>query len=104
MEYTSYERVLSALQHKEPDRIPFDLGATAVTAINMNALRNLKRYLSIPGEVTLWDKITQVAMTDKETSARLRVDVGRVGPNAPFNPNYAIDLDLVGDHYRLIDE
>ena len=104
MEYTSYERLLATLQHKEPDRIPFDLGATAVTAINVNALRNLKRYLGIPGEVTLWDKITQVAVTDKETSTRLQVDVGRVGPNAPSNPNYAIDLGLVGDHYRLIDE
>jgi uroporphyrinogen decarboxylase len=104
MEYTSYERVLSALQHKEPDRVPFDLGATAVTAININALRNLKRYLGLPGEVTLWEKITQVAVTDEETAARLRTDVGRVGPNPPANPNYARDLGLVGSHYRLIDE
>jgi uroporphyrinogen decarboxylase len=104
MDYTSYERVLAALQHKEPDRIPFDMGATAVTAINVNALRNLKRYMDIPGDVTLWEKITQVAVTDKETSARLQVDVGRVGPNTPSNPNFAKDLGLEGDHYRLIDE
>ena len=104
MEYTSFERVLSALQHKEPDRVPFDLGATAVTAININALRNLKHYLGIPGEVTLWEKITQVAVTDEETATRLRTDVGRVGPNPPANPNYARDLGLDGNHYRLIDE
>jgi len=104
VEYTSFERVLSALQHKEPDRVPFDLGATAVTAININALRNLKHYLGIPGEVTLWEKITQVAVTDEETATRLRTDVGRVGPNPPANPNYARDLGLDGNHYRLIDE
>jgi uroporphyrinogen decarboxylase len=104
MEYTSFERVLSALQHKEPDQVPFDLGATAVTAININALRNLKRYLGLPGEVALWEKITQVAVTDEETAARLRTDVGRVGPNPPADPNYARDLGLVGDYYRLIDE
>ena len=94
MDYTSYERVFTALQHKEPDRIPFDMGATAVTAINVNALRNLKRYMGIPGDVTLWEKITQVAVTDKETSARLQVDVGSVGPKPPSNPNYAKELGL----------
>jgi uroporphyrinogen decarboxylase len=104
MNLTSYDRVLTALQHQEPDRVPFDLGATAVTAINVNALRNLKRYMDIPGDVTLWEKITQVAVTDKATSERLQTDVGRVGPNAPAYPNFAADLGLVDDHYRLIDE
>lgn len=42
MEYTSFERVLTALQHKEPDQVPYDLRATAVTVININTLRNLK--------------------------------------------------------------
>lgn len=51
--------------------------------------------------MTLWEKIPQVAVTDEQTAARLRKDVGKVGPT-PHNPNYAIDLGLVGDHYRLI--
>jgi hypothetical protein len=29
MDYTSYERVLTALQHKEPDQVPFDMGSMA---------------------------------------------------------------------------
>ena len=29
MTYTSYQRVLAALEHKEPDRVPIDLGGTA---------------------------------------------------------------------------
>ena len=28
MKYTSYERVKAALEHREPDRIPFDLGGS----------------------------------------------------------------------------
>jgi hypothetical protein len=41
MEYTSYDLILSTLHHEEPDRIPLDLGAIAVTSVNINALRNL---------------------------------------------------------------
>jgi uroporphyrinogen decarboxylase len=47
MENTSYQRIIDALEHREPDRIPFDLGAAAVTGINVRALNNLKKYLGI---------------------------------------------------------
>lgn len=30
---TGKERVLTALNHKEPDRVPFDLGSSGVTGI-----------------------------------------------------------------------
>ena len=33
----SRERVLTALNHKEPDRVPFDLGGTVVTGIHHKA-------------------------------------------------------------------
>ena len=33
----SRERVLSALNHREPDRVPFDMGGTVVTGINVKA-------------------------------------------------------------------
>ena len=35
---TSCKRVKTALEHKEPDKIPFDLGGTEVSGINLNAL------------------------------------------------------------------
>lgn len=104
MNYTSYDRVLAALEHKEPDRVPIDLGATAVTGINVQALRNLKQHLGIPGEVRLKEPITQLAVTDDATFARLELDVRCVGPQRPANPGPAVDQGLVGDYYRLNDE
>jgi len=80
MEYTSYQRVITALEHKEPDRVPIDLGGTAVTGINIHALRRLKDHLGIPGPVTLKDMITQLAFTDDATFERLELDVRCVGP------------------------
>jgi len=104
MATTSFDRVCASLEHKEPDRIPIDLGGTAVTGININALRRLKAYLGIPGEALLRDNITQLAFTDDETFARLDLDVRCVGPNPPSNPGPARHHGLEGQHFRLTDE
>ncbi|MCK4244084.1 MAG: hypothetical protein KAX20_00495 [Candidatus Omnitrophica bacterium] len=43
------ERVLASLQHKEPDRIPIDLGGMDSTGIVGIAYNRLKKYLGIKG-------------------------------------------------------
>lgn len=52
---TSRERVMTALQHKEPDKIPIDFGSTRSTGINALAYRNLIEYLGIEEEVKVFD-------------------------------------------------
>jgi len=104
MEYTSYQRVMTALEHKEPDRVPIDLGGTAVTGINIHTLRQLKDRLGIPGPVMLKDKITQLAITDDATFKRLELDVRCIGPCPPANPGPAVDGGLADGYYRLTDE
>ena len=42
---TSRERVLAALNHQEPDRVPFDISSTVVSGIQQKAYRNLLEYL-----------------------------------------------------------
>ena len=44
---TSRERVELSLNHKEPDRIPIDLGASAVTGINISSLYRLRQALNL---------------------------------------------------------
>lgn len=44
---TPEQRVLTALDHKEPDRIPFDVGSSIITGININAYKRLLDYLNI---------------------------------------------------------
>ena len=104
MKYSSYERVKAALEHKEPDRIPFDIGGTMVTGINIRALRNLKNYLGMPGEIKLWDKVTQLAETGSDVIEKLGIDVKNVGPDQPSKPGLAKDLGLEDEHYSIIDE
>lgn len=44
---TSRERVEHALNHKEPDRVPIDLGATTVTGMHVRTVSLLRRALGL---------------------------------------------------------
>ena len=83
----SRERVLTALSHKEPDRVPFDLGGTVVSGIQASAYRRLRHYLGLPEkEIVFADEIQQVAQVDEDVKERLGVDVSNVSPQ-PAMPN-----------------
>lgn len=43
-QWSSLERVRTALEHKEPDRIPFDLGGCETTGIHKLAYKELIQY------------------------------------------------------------
>jgi uroporphyrinogen decarboxylase len=46
---TSRERVVTAINHEQPDRLPVDLGGSLVTGINAMAYARLRDYLSNRG-------------------------------------------------------
>ena len=103
-EMTSYERVQAALRHIEPDRIPFDLGGSMVTGINVNALRELRKYLGFSGEPVVKDEVTQMAETGDDVCERLQVDVLNVGPLPAAGIGLSRDLGVQNGYHRLIDE
>ena len=43
----SRERIMKALNHEEPDRVPFDLGSTVVTGISHITYRKLLPMLGL---------------------------------------------------------
>jgi uroporphyrinogen decarboxylase len=72
-----------ALEHKEPDRIPFDLGGTVLTSINVNAYRRLRQYLGLPDkEIGVMDVFQQIAVVDDDVRARLGCDCRNVAPRS----------------------
>ncbi len=103
-EYTSLERVRAALEHKESDRVPFDLGGAAVTGINIKSLRNLRKHLGFPGEPELRDKVTQLAWTGSDIIDYLDADVLTVNPNPPAVKGLAAELGVEDGYDRIIDE
>ncbi len=72
----SRERTLTALAHKEPDRVPIDLGGSLVTGINAVAYHRLKQHLGLDGQpVRVADIILQLAEVEETVRQRFGVDV-----------------------------
>ena len=95
----SRERVLSALNHKEPDRVPFDVGGTVVTGINVKAYQALRDYLGLPRITpTVVDIVQQLAQVDNDVMDRLGVDVKNVSPRS--SASYQIEIkEMEGGKY-----
>ena len=105
IENTSYERVKAALEHREPDRIPFEIGGTGVSGINRHAYAKLRRYLGMPEtEIEIFDLVTQLARVDDDMVERLRIDVKAVKPDTPYNKGLATDVVRDGAYDTMTDE
>ena len=99
----SRERLLAALNHREPDRVPFDLGSTQVTGIHVVAYQNLRAALGLPPVTpTLCDTIQQLALPDDDLIERLGVDVRGLFPLNSHNWNI-VDVDQ-GEAWEYHDE
>jgi hypothetical protein len=44
---TSRERTLASINHKDPGKIPVDIGGTGVTGVHVRAVENLRHYYSL---------------------------------------------------------
>jgi len=72
----SRERVLMALAHQEPDRVPVDLGGSLVTGISAVAYGRLKRHLGVDGgPPRVADIVLQLAEVEEPIRQRFGVDV-----------------------------
>jgi len=70
---TSRERLLAALNHREPDRVPIDLGGNQ-TGIHRLAYAALLERLGWQEEIEIMDAVQQLARPSEAVLERLRVD------------------------------
>ncbi len=94
----SRQRAKMALNHQEPDRIPFDLGGTVLTSINVHAYRQLRQYLGLPDkEIDVMDIFQQIAVVDDDVREKLGVDVRNVAPRSSATHNIVLnETDMPG--------
>lgn len=78
----SRERLLISLNHREPDRVPIDLGGMPTSTISALAHENLKRHLGISSPTRLMSPIFLTAYPDDLLIRRFGVDVKMVAQKA----------------------
>ncbi len=99
----SRQRVVTALKHQEPDRVPYDLGATTVTGINVVAYHKLRAYLGLPSvDAQLVDISEQIAWVDEDVLERLGADVRSVSPRS--SATFQIQVREQADYTYFYDE
>ena len=83
---TSRQRILAALNHQEPDRVPVDFSGHRSSGIAPLAYARLRRALGLP-EVSLrvYDPIQQLAIVDEDVLDLLGVDTVELGRGFALN-------------------
>jgi uroporphyrinogen-III decarboxylase len=70
------QRVIDALQHREPDRIPVDFGSTAVTGVHVSIVARLRDYFGLEKRpVKVHEPFQMLGMLDEDLKQVLGVDV-----------------------------
>ena len=75
-------RVEQALRHREPDRIPLDIGGTRVSGIHLLAYRRYRSGLGLaPSEPALQVRYLQLPRVEEDFRCLIGVDLESVDPN-----------------------
>ncbi len=112
----SRERVRLAINHKEPDRVPLDIGGSQVTGIHVDEYCELARFYDLdvlPPKV--YDPWQMLAIPDKLMLERLHSDImvvenytqtfGFRGKDwKPFKTTSGNDILMSGDYDPIIDD
>ena len=77
---TSRERVLAALNHREPDRVPIDFSGHRSSGIAAMAYPKLREFLGLPPKpVRVYDIVQQLSIVDEDVLDRFGVDTIELG-------------------------
>ena len=71
---TPRERVLAAIEHRQPDRVPIDVGGTSFSTIIGQAYERLKAYLAVDAETRYMKRKSRSAILDEAVALRLHTD------------------------------
>jgi uroporphyrinogen decarboxylase len=81
---SSRDRLRRSLNHQEPDRVPFDLGGTGLSTIQVAAYEHLRRFVGLPSvEPRVGFVAEQLALVDEDLADYLQCDVRPALPGTP---------------------
>ena len=98
----SRERVIQALNHKEPDRVPIDLGATIVSSIAIRTYLELEKCLGLPlEEIKVLDYVQQLPYISEVFMRHFDVDFRMV--QLPAATASGVEIFEEGNYYAFFD-
>lgn len=101
----SRERVRLALEHKEPDRIPLDLGGTVLTSMHHRVYRKLRAMLGLREvEPRIMDVFQQIVVIDDDLCELWQTDVTGIAPRSPATYEMAVNTTDMPGYNFLYDE
>ncbi len=102
---SSRERILKALNYKEPDRVPFDLAGSTWTGISNTAYQNLRKHMGLETSEPQWsDVIQQIVIPSEDILNELKVDTRGVFPLTSHNWDVYSQLVDGGAYWKYSDE
>jgi len=100
---TSKERLLRALTHSEPDRVPIDLAGTPVTSICKGAYESFRKYLDLPEEeIVIIDQMQQLPAVGEDLLTKVRSDTRCIPGHPPSN--WKLEIKEEGRYLIYYDE
>jgi len=100
---TGRDRICAALDHRETEVLPYDLGGTRVTGIHVRAYARLRDALGLePREPKVADLTQQLAEVEPDVLDALGCDVRNVAPRGAST--YRREYHEDGEHRWYIDE
>ncbi len=97
------ERVIKALSHQEPDRVPLDLGSTISSSVHAVTHQKLKAHFGVNAEDTFINKMTQAVAVDESILQVLDIDLrGVITGSSDNRPNIPIGEDGYQDEYGVV--
>ncbi len=99
------ERILTALNHHEPDKVPFDLAGSAWTGITNGAYQNLRFFLGKEADEPVWsDVIQQIVIPSNDILEMFEVDTRGLFPLTSHNWDVYNKLTDSGENREYYDE
>ena len=99
---TSKERMIMTLSHKEPDKIPLDIGSAKTTGISYIAYKNFLKYKGWEKkdkEPKILDQVQQLALVHENVLKAIGVDTRGLIPSSPSNQKIEFKTDSGYIHF-----
>jgi len=93
---TGRQRVITALNFKQPDKVPLDFNAHRSSGINVTAYMKLREYLDLPrSPIHIYDPVQQLAVVGQDVLDFFDVDTFQLGCDIKMKSGYIFTPDKV---------